>query len=183
MVATSTSVSHQRKTLPFKSLQNYSSFRPPSTSMSNKLPTPTPWRAASRGKKYVTFAPFLEVRDLFRTGQDLENSWYGASEYAKFDRERRHTVAALHHVGGNLHFLDPAVYTLHGLERHLDRQSSYQRKMVARLHCFNVLNQQAKHGCNEERLRRVSEYFSKEMSQQVVDARGSVASTLDSWYY
>lgn len=179
MVSTSNaarSSSLQRKSLPFKGLQNYQSFRPPKMRICTKERSPTPRRRAS---KHVTFSPCLEVRDLFRTPQDLKNSWYATAEYANFDRERRHTVAALHHVGGNVHFLNPEVYTIFGLERHLDKQSSYQRKMFAKVHCYNVL-QQAKHGCNEEELRRVSQYYSMEVSNQA-HVRSFVDSTLDIW--
>ena len=181
MVATLTaarSASLQRKSLPFKSLQNYQSFRPPRMSCCTKERSP-PQR--SKAAKQVTFSPFLEVRDLFRSVQDLKNSWYATAEYANFDRERRHTVAALHHVGGNIHFLNPEQYTVYGLERHIEKQSCYERKMIAKVHCYNVL-QQAKRGCNEEELRRVSEYYSKEVSKQA-HLRGFADSTLDIWYF
>jgi len=185
MVATSIAAQSdllQSKTPPFKNLQNYRSFRPPR--MQSKMkPSPPPLTkpASSPSKKSVTFAPYLQVRDLHRTRQDLKNSWYAAPEYVNFDRERRHTVAAWHHVRGNLSYLDPEIYTIHGLERHLDKHSSYQRKMVAKNHCYSVL-ETAKQGCDGDELRRVSEYYSKEVSHHAY-LRGVLDSTMDIWYY
>lgn len=98
-----------------------------------------------------------------------------------FDRERRHTVAAWHHVQGNLNYLNPEIYTIHGLERHLDKHSSYQRKLVAKNHCYSVL-ETAKQGCDGDELRRVSEYYSKEVSHHAY-LRGVLDCTIDVWYY
>jgi len=192
MVATSTDLRSallQRKSIPFKSLHNYRSFRPPRTSNHTKsiaavrrssLPKEKQLHdpsTAVNSKKSVSFAPFMQIRDLHRTRQDLDNSWYASSEYIDFDRERRDTVAALRHVGGNLNYLDPAIYTIQGLERHLDKRLSYERKLATKQHLYAVLQQQDRR--DPEELRAVSEYFSKQVAYQahmrgVVDYSSSV---------
>jgi len=206
--ATRSALLLNRKTLPFKRLHNINnhnyrslqrSFLPPRCksirpaspviAAANKT-TPKQQQPANPNnskrdenkdskKKSVRFAPMLQVRDLYRTPTDLRHSWYHAAEYTHFDRERRDTVAALAQVGGCARYLDPTQYTLLGLERHIDRQASWRRKLATRQHCHAILQAQQRHCAGPEELRAVSEYFSKQQQQQPV--RGVLDSALHMW--
>jgi hypothetical protein len=159
------------KPLPFKSVQNTINNKNVSTPL--KQP-PT--------CKSVRFAVTKKVAKLHRSQEDLNKSWYHESEYTAFDQERKRTVAAVHEANGDLSCLDPAEFTVSGLEHHLYRQQMIARKVKTMHHVRSVLKQQYSNRCtgvsDPESLRSVSELFSMQPSKRA-HLRGVLDHTLN----
>ena len=119
----------------------------------NQPPTGEGWIANNEQKrmqfapprrrvKRVQFAPTASVRYRSAISKDeLQSMWYQPRDYMKFDRERRETISAMKHVQGELACLDPEKYCLRGLEQHLSKRQSQERRMNT-FRCTRVVLEQ-----------------------------------------
>jgi hypothetical protein len=95
------------------------------------------------------------------TNEDLEQSWYHASDYDSFDHERRETISALYR---DLESLDTTKYCLAGLEQHLTKHQVMKRKLLT-MQCRRAvlevqLYQRISGNSDPESLKKASRLFS-----------------------
>ena len=74
--------------------------------------------------------------------EERKKLWYQQKDYMSFDKDRRHTISAVHHVYGDLTWLDPEKYCILGLEQQLTREQMMDRKKRIVRYQRAVLEQQ-----------------------------------------
>jgi len=84
-----------------------------------------------RRRNRVTFATETEASSAptYKLTPTLQRDlWYTPKDYAKFERDLIDTLRAVKQVNGDLTKMDPAKYSIKGLEQQLTRQSATIRK-------------------------------------------------------
>lgn len=97
--------------------------------------------------------------------QEVSHTWYRDADFASFEEDTRITVAAIRQVRGDLRQLNAERFTVTGLEKILSRRQVIDRKRMTVMHVRTVVEQQKRYQ-DPDKLRRVSELFSKQPLQR-----------------
>jgi hypothetical protein len=128
-------------------------------------------QTTTKAKRSVRFSNINTVTTRpISSEQELRTMWYEDEEYRSFQKECRHTLAAIKTAKGNLSTLDPTEYSVQGLEQFLSPKQMTSRKKKAKRYIDVMMRQQyvqKRTGKSDpSRLKELSEMFSKQAGQR-----------------